>query len=120
MRTLAALTFFGVLSLPSIASAQTATTGTIEGIVSDPNGAIIPAVRVTATSPNLISAQSVVTNIDGWYRILNLPPGRYVITTEASSGFNKSSSPNVDVSLSKTTVVPIKLEPMGATATVTV
>ena len=34
-------------------SAQTSTTGTIEGVVTDSNGAVVPAITVTATSPNL-------------------------------------------------------------------
>jgi len=102
------------------ASAQTATTGNIEGIVSDRNGAVVPAVKVTVTSPNLISAQTAMTNVEGWYRILNLPPGKYVVIAEATSGFDKSTNTNVDVNLSKTTTEHIKLEPAGATATVTV
>jgi outer membrane receptor protein involved in Fe transport len=120
-RKLLTITFILSASfLMTEASAQTATTGNIEGIVSDPNGAVVPAVKVTVTSPNLISVQTAMTNVEGWYRILNLPPGRYVVIAEATSGFDKSTNTNVDVSLSKTTTVPIKLEPAGATATVTV
>jgi outer membrane receptor protein involved in Fe transport len=101
------------------ASAQTTTTGMIEVIVSDQNGAVVPAVKITVTSPNLICAQTAVTNGEGWYRILNLPPGKYVVIAEAA-GFNKSTNVNVDVSLSKTTPVPIRLEPASASATVRV
>jgi hypothetical protein len=46
-------------------------------------------VKVTVTSPNLISMQTAVTNGEGWYRILNLPPGKYVVVAEATSGFDK-------------------------------
>ena len=100
-------------------SAQTNTTGTIEGIVSDQNGAVVTAVKVTVTSPNLIIMQTAMTNGEGWYRILNLPPGKYVVTAEANSGFDKWANP-VDVNLSKTTTVPIRLVLARATATVTV
>ena len=120
IRILAILIVFSSSFLMISASAQTTTTGNIEGIVSDRNGAVVPAVKVTVTSPNLISAQTAMTNVEGWYRILNLPPGKYVVTAEATAGFDKSTNPNVDVSLSKTTTVTIKLEPIGATATVTV
>ena len=102
------------------ASAQTTTTGTIEGIVTDSNGAVVPAVRVTVTSPNLIRAQSATTNDEGRYRILNLPPGRYTVVAEATAGFARFARTNVDVNLSKTSTVLIQLEPAGATATVTV
>src|SRR5262245_33772810 len=119
MRILTFVLFFSAFWLMTSASGQTNTTGTIEGIVSDQNGAVVPSVRVTVTSPNLISAQTAVTNVEGWYRILNLPPGKYVVTTEATDGFDKSTN-NVDVSLSRTTTFPIKLEPIRATATVTI
>jgi outer membrane receptor protein involved in Fe transport len=100
-------------------SAQTNTTGTIEGIVSDQNGAVVPAVRVTVTSPNLISMQTVTTSIDGWFRIVNLPPGKYVVIAEATAGFDKATA-DADVNLAKTTTVPIMLTLAGATASVAV
>jgi outer membrane receptor protein involved in Fe transport len=99
--------------------AQTSTTGTIEGLVTDRDGAVIPAITVIATSPNLIRAQSATTDVEGRYRIPNLPPGKYLVRTEAT-GFDKSNIKDVEVSLSKTTPVPISLEPAGVTATVTV
>jgi len=120
LRILTILLIFSPSFLVTNATAQTTTTGNIEGIVSDRNGAVVPAVKVTVTSPNLINSQTSVTNSDGWYRILNLPPGKYVVTTEAKDGFDKAPPTNVDVSLSKTTKVPIRLEPQGATETVIV
>ena len=38
--------------------AQSATTGSIEGAVTDANGAAVPGITVKVTSPNLISAQT--------------------------------------------------------------
>jgi outer membrane receptor protein involved in Fe transport len=102
------------------AFAQTSTTGTIEGIVADSNGAVVRAVKVTVTSPNLIQAQSTDTNDEGRYRIPNLPPGKYTVTIEATAGFARFARTNVDVSLSKTSTVLIQLEPEGTTATVIV
>ncbi len=101
-------------------SAQTITTGTIEGIVTDSNGAVVPAVKVTVTSPNLIRAQSVTTDTEGRYRILNLPPGRYSVVAEATAGFARFERADVYVNLSKTSTLPIQLEPAGATASVTI
>ncbi len=106
--------------LVSKASAQTTTTGTIEGIVTDHNGAVVPAVTVTVTSPNLIRAQSATTDREGRYRILNLPPGRYAVTAEATAGFARFVKADVDVGLSKTSSVIIQLTPAGATAIVNI
>jgi len=109
------------MSLPGTpAFAQTNTTGTIEGLVTDRNGAVVRAITVVATSPNLIRAQSATTDSEGRYRLLNLPPGRYILTAEAGAGFAGVTRSDVDVNLSKTSTVPITLEPAGATAIVTV
>ncbi len=71
--------------------AQTATTGSISGTITDPTGAAVPGVTATATSPNLILPQSATTGGDGRYTIFSLPPGRYMITVEAQKGFTKAS-----------------------------
>jgi hypothetical protein len=103
----------------SFASAQTTTTGVIEGLVIDSNEAVVPNVKVVVTSPNLIRAQSATTDDEGRYRILNLPPGRYVVTVEATLGFARFKR-DVDVGLSKTSSVLLQLQPAETSATVTV
>src|SRR6266498_3643827 len=70
------------------AAAQTITTGSIEGLVTDPNGAAVKGAAVTVTSPNLISPQSATSGDDGRFQVLNLPPGPYKLTIQAS-GFAK-------------------------------
>jgi outer membrane receptor protein involved in Fe transport len=104
----------------SAARAQTSTTGTIEGTVLDINGAAVPGVTVTVTSPNLITAQTATTNDEGRYRILNLPPGRYNVTVAASQGFAEFKQENVEVNLSRTSTVEVRLQPVGTSASVTV
>jgi type 1 fimbria pilin len=42
--------------------AQSSTTGSIEGTVTDPNGAAVKGATVTVTSPNLMSSKSATTN----------------------------------------------------------
>ena len=43
-------------------------TGTIQGRVTDAQGAVLPGVTVTATSPALIQPQTTVTSETGNYR----------------------------------------------------
>ncbi|HEX8499929.1 MAG TPA: TonB-dependent receptor [Pyrinomonadaceae bacterium] len=102
------------------AAAQNSTTGSIEGTVVDVNGAAVPGVTVTATSPNLIRPQTATTNEEGTYRLGNLPPGRYTVTVEATSGFAKFEQTDVEVNLSRTSTVAVSLRPAGATETVEV
>ncbi|MDX6695927.1 MAG: hypothetical protein QOF02_3530, partial [Blastocatellia bacterium] len=102
------------------ARAQTSTTGTIEGIVADTNGAPVPNVTVTVSSPNLIRPQSAQTDDQGRYQILNLPPGRYSVSVAATSGFGEFKQDNVEVNLSKSSKADVALQPAGASAVVDV
>src|SRR5215212_9223266 len=102
------------------ALAQTSTTGTIEGTVVDLNGAAVPGVTVTVSSPNLIRDQSGQSDDQGHYQILNLPPGRYTVSVAANAGFAEFIRKEVEVNLSKTSMVEVKLQPAGATGVVTI
>ena len=102
------------------AMAQTSTTGTIEGSVTDINGAAVPGVTVTVTSPNLITPRSVDTDDDGRFRILNLPPGKYNVVIEAVKGFARFERADVEVNLSRTSNVDVQLQLAGTTAVVDV
>ena len=99
---------------------QTATTGMIEGTVADANGAVVPGATVKVSSPNLIRAQTATSDSQGRYRFANLPPGKYVVTVEAMSGFGKFEQSDVEVNLSKTSTLDVRLRPQGASATVEV
>jgi outer membrane receptor protein involved in Fe transport len=101
------------------AMAQTSTTGSIEGSVTDPNGAAVRGASVTATSPNLISPQTGTTDDNGHYRILSLPPGTYKVVIEGS-GFGKFEQDGVGVNLGRTATMDAKLNLATATASVTV
>src|SRR5262249_27387514 len=106
--------------LATSVSAQTATTGTIEGTVTDPNGAIVPGATVRVTSPNLMRAQTATSDGQGRYRVANLPPGKYTVTVEATGGFGKFEQADVTVNLSTITTADVKLLPQGAAASVEV
>ena len=119
--------FFGLSALlmsfalfAGSAMAQTSTTGSIEGTVTDSQGAAVPGIAVKVTSPNLISAQTATTDSNGRYKVLSLPPGKYAVMVEADKGFAKYEKNDVEVNLSRTTSVEVQLQPAGAQATVTV
>ena len=105
------LAVFAMVSLLFVTAsmAQTNTTGSVEGVVSDTNGAVVPNASVTITGPNLISAQTTTSNADGVYRFLQIPPGRYIVTTAPVAGFAAYKQENIEVNLAQTTSVRINL-----------
>jgi hypothetical protein len=83
--------FFGILVVAiAVATAQTSyaqgggasSTGTIQGRVTDAQGAVLPGVTVTATSPALLGQQSAVSSETGNYRFPAVPPGTYTLSYE--------------------------------------
>ena len=58
----------------SCALGQTASTGSIRGVMTDDSGAIIPAAKV-AISGNGVN-RTVQTQSDGSYTVVGLPPGQ--------------------------------------------
>lgn len=94
-------------------------TGTIQGRVADAQGAVLPGVTVTATSPAALGAQTTVTSETGNYRFPALPPGVYTVTYELA-GFNTVRREGIQLSLGFTANVNIELALASLQETVTV
>ncbi|MBA4183937.1 MAG: TonB-dependent receptor [Acidobacteria bacterium] len=121
LKVLTAVVFaFGLLLVPTSIFAQTSTTGTIEGTVTDSTGAIVPGVTVLVSGANLIRPQSATTNDEGSYRVSSLPPGRYSVVVEAIQGFAKYEANDVEVNLSKSSGFNITLSATGSVTQVDV
>src|SRR4051812_8657937 len=76
------------LAIPAFGQSQ-ASTGQITGTVKDAAGALIPKAELEALNLANGLKQTTVTNEDGVYRFVLLPPGRYSVSASAS-GFAKS------------------------------
>ncbi len=70
--------------------------GVIEGIVTDPQGAVVPGVDVTITSLERNVAQALKTNNAGYYRVEALVPGKYRARFVAS-GFSPLDVNDIEV-----------------------
>src|SRR5262249_16519847 len=70
-----------LLAVPAPALAQIQT-GTITGVVTDQQSALLPGVTVTLTSTALIRPQTIVTNERGVYSFIALSPGAYRLRFE--------------------------------------
>ena len=95
------------LGAPALAQSQ-AINGTIEGIVTDESGAVLPGVTVTVHNLDTGTERSVVTNENGLYRALLLPLGAYRVIAELP-GFKKFEQSGVQVSAGQTAAVNVKL-----------
>ena len=115
-RTAVLVLAFGLLA--GSAFAQT-TQGRLTGLVTDAQGAILPGVTVTVTSPSLIGVQSTVTQPDGRYLFPALPTGAYKVVLELS-GFQKLTRENVQVVLGQTISIDAQLPLASLAETVTV
>src|SRR6186713_3190073 len=112
------LLVLGLVSVPRAGAAQVL--GSVAGTVSDPSGAVLPGVTVEASSPALIEkVRTAVTDGAGQYRIINLPPGSYVITFTLA-GFSTVRREGVDVSINVTSTIDADLRVGQVQETVTV
>jgi Carboxypeptidase regulatory-like domain/TonB-dependent Receptor Plug Domain len=78
-------------------TAQTATSGDIAGVVTDPSGATVPGAKVTLKDDTKGNTQETTTNKDGVYHFYLLSPGPYTVTVAATGfeTFTRHSSVNV-------------------------
>src|SRR5262249_12692602 len=100
------------------AFAQGNPTGTISGRITDQQGGVLPGVTVTATSPQLQRARTVVTSENGDYILPLLPPGAYSLVVELS-GFDTIAR-TVNVASAQTVPLDVALKVAGVRETVTV
>jgi hypothetical protein len=99
--------------------AQDITSGTIQGVVSDEQGAVVPGVTVEARNVATNFSRSFTTDGDGRFTILALPPGRYVVSY-TKDGFAKHNQENVEVTVGARVVLTPTLKVSGVSGEVTI
>src|ERR1700760_3806816 len=88
--------------------------GSITGSITDPAGAVVPAVPVTATNEATGVQSRTVTTGDGYYTIPSLPAGSYSLTVQAPN-YEKLIRNGITVSVDATVRVDLSLV-VGSTA----
>lgn len=91
----------------------------LQGVVRDQNNAVVPNASVTARNAGTNISREATTNEEGFYKIVNLPPGNYEITVKAPN-YKTALVQGVNVTVGQTANQDIPLEVGEVSATVTV
>src|SRR6185503_5797211 len=96
------------------------TTGTVRGVVTDQNGAIVPGANVTLTRKSTNISVTQQTSGSGTFEFTNIQPGTdYTLKVEAAN-FKVAELTDVSVSLNQPADLPVQLSPGAVSETVTV
>jgi hypothetical protein len=107
-----------LLIAPSSSWAQ-GTTGSISGTIADESKGVMPGVTILVKNIENGLERTQVSDDQGRYRVLNLPPGSYTVTAELS-GFAPVKREGLTVAIGKDTLVDVELKVRGVTEQVTV
>src|SRR5260370_19309859 len=115
-----------VLGMRTVVTSQTQiTTGTIQGTVTDANGAIVPGANVEITNLETNLSRTLTTDDGGRFVALALPPGKYSVTV-SKQGFATAVAESLDLTVGQALNLPVTtkvahvLERVTITATRTV
>ena len=97
MRSVVCIVAAGLLVFTVATNSTAQVSASIGGTVSDPTGALIPGVEVTATNVNTGIASTQLTNEAGAYQIPSLQPGTYRLAASLP-GFQGATRENIQLS----------------------
>ena len=101
------------------AQTVTATTGAINGVVTDSSKAVVPEVTVTLSGPSLMTSRTALTDDAGAYRFSAVPLGDHTLTFQLSR-FGTIVREGIHVGLGFTATVNVELSPGTVDDSVTV
>ncbi len=99
--------------------AQDITSGTIQGTISDEQGAVVAGATVDARNVGTNFSKSFTTESDGRFTFLSMPPGRYVVTV-TKQGFAKLNQENVELTVGRLISLNLALKVSGVSGEVTI
>src|ERR1035441_3912129 len=91
----------------------------IQGVVTDPNGAVVPAASVKLTSKESAVVREATSSGEGVFTIVGLAPGSYELSVE-KAGFTKKVLANLQVAAEQMQSVGVQLDVGQMTESVTV
>src|SRR5262245_42019951 len=109
---LLALALVLVLVTPQLLAQSQATTGVIEGVVLDTQGAVLPGALVGIRNTATNFTQNVTTDATGRFRAVHMPLGPYTITVSLD-GFATLVREGMTLSVGQTMSLTLKMEVSG-------
>ena len=94
------ITLLVLFALVAPAFLRAQSVGQIRGTVTDPNGAVMPGVPITAREVTTGIVRSTVTNNAGIYSFPRLPVGSYIVKASAA-GFKDGISAAITIDVSQ-------------------
>src|SRR5439155_23215504 len=107
------------LAVVPVAAQMQIATAVIQGVVVDTSGAVLPGVDVEIRNVETNLTRTLVTDRDGRFVALQLPPGRYTVTLKLS-GFATLVQENVIVTVGQAVRLSPAMKVSGIAETVTV
>src|SRR5712671_366398 len=109
-----------ILAVASLINAQTQiTTGTIQGTVTDTNGAIVPGANVEIKNLDTNLSRTLTTDDGGRFVALGLPPGPYSVKV-SKQGFATSVAERLDLTVGQALNLPVGMKISGVEERVTI
>jgi hypothetical protein len=105
-----------IMSITVIAQSNT---GSITGVVTDPNGAVVPNATVTVTNQGTNEKRTVQADGEGRYEILSLPNGVYTVESSAS-GFQTTTVKDLRLAVGDKARADVSMTVAGADVVVQV
>jgi hypothetical protein len=107
------LTLLAIIVVAPLVWAQE-TTGGLQGTVKDSSGAVVAGAHVIVSGTTLVGKKELDTDVSGYYRFANLPPGTYSLTVTAKN-FKSVKREGMDIAVGHLPTVDITLE-VGSTS----
>lgn len=117
-RPYAFIAFLLALALSNLAHGQVAG-GTIEGLITDPSGAVINGAHITVSDLVTGVQHTASTNSAGLFAVPNLPPAVYSISVQAT-GFSGKQTSQLTLTVGGTLTVNLSLSVGNSTESVEV
>src|SRR5207253_3993206 len=104
------ISLFVILAIAPLIVAQTQiTTGTIQGTVTDANGAIVPGANIEIKNLETNLSRTLTTDDGGRFVALALPPGPYSVTV-SKQGFATAVAESVDLTVGQAFNLPVAMK----------